>query len=476
MFRLEPVKKFIEVGYFLLVLGFISWALFNVLAPAFFIDGFFTNPSFFAGLVIIKYYIFIIAFIIFVMGMFLYAFAERGYLFQLEKFITKKKILLEVVLNKEDADQALTSMESLFENLFLGGGEGDWYQRWWLGNTRPVFSFEVVSRGGIVHFYIHTPKNLKDSVISHVYTFYPKVQISEVEDYVSSIDYASKEYSLFGFEWKYNKKDSLPIKTYVEFGLEKQTAFDRDKASPIDPLAPLYDLCGSLNGEEQIWIQYIFRTQKYARIPVEAQTNPFDKKFWSKKKFGEEIKDQINELAKELGKEAKDKSLQINFLEKISMKNKRLIETGSRIAEKSVFEVGVRILYITPEDKFNPVRIGDMTNLFRLTNTENSYLSPTGTALESKIIIPALEKRRKAGDKERIDLLQLYRDRMFWYNPAMYRYSTKSEKNRTKFRNTMVMSSETLATICHFPTSFVRTPSVRRAVITGSEPPEGLPT
>ena len=118
--------------------------------------------------------------------------------------------------------------------------------------------------------------------------------------------------------------------------------------------------------------------------------------------------------------------------------------------------------------------------MYRLTNTADNVLVPQGAILEDVSHIPALEPPRRDKLEAIKQLLQLYRDRMFWFAPALREFQASDEKRKevdgpTLKRITTVMSTETLATICHFPTGYIKTPTVRRVLSTEVEPPENLP-
>ena len=307
-----------------------------------------------------------------------------------------------------------------------------------------------------------------------------------MDDYAYDFEHKEDEVAIFAFEWKFRKGDSiLPIKTYLEFLLEKQP--DPGSTSPgstilpsrplIDPLAPMYDLLGSISGNEQIWIQYVVRSQKYGRAKDEVADDPVDPGYWKKQKLQEEIQDALIDLEKKVsGAREKGEPLGLTASEQ------RLQLIGSRLTEKQAVEVGIRLLYIVPQDSFNVGRISPMVSIFKLTNGSDNALIPYGTQLMDMYQSPDSEPDRIDKEAERRLLLQLYRDRMYWFAPALYLYQPadmrrwrKTVDSPSAKRLTNVMTTETLATICHFPTVYVKTPTVRRVLSTVVEPPENLP-
>ena len=360
---------------------------------------------------------------------------------------------------------------------FLCGGKG---------RTRPLYSFEIISKGGVVFFLINTRTSSSDSVRSAIYAFFPNAQVTEASEYAYDFEYDKEKYSLFTVEWKLRNESPLPIKTYVEFQLEKFPSIGEIQGGTrllpqsrplIDPLAPLYDLFGSLVGEEQVWIQYIFRAQKYKKSLDAVAENPTDRAYWKKQKLPEEIKEALIDLEKKIQKGREDGEPVF-----LSASEKRLQATGTRLLEKQALEVGIRLIYLAPKESFKPARIAPLLTMYKLTNADENSLIPTGNLLEDISQIPALEAPRRDKDAEKELLLQLYRDRLFWFAPALYAYQSSDEnsllgtlRSPSKRRASSVMTTETLVTLCHFPTPYVQTPGVRRINSNEVQPPTNLP-
>lgn len=492
VFRDNVYIPFAKVGIICVLLTYLAFLTYNMVTPAYFIDAFFTNPSFFVALKFLAVYLIFSTLVTLVLAAAIYAYIEIGRYKQQVAYLTEDRKLLEVRIS-ENTEETLASMEAVLEMVSYRAGEALWFPVWWRGRMRPTHSFEIVSRGGIVFFLINIRANLVDPVSSAIWAFYPKAQITETDDYTHSFEYDKEQYSLFAFEWKFDKNNALPIKTYVEFQLDKfpspgktSTGTPAVQASRplIDPLAPLYDLLGSLKGKEQMWVQYVFRVQKYKRAVAKANDggevadDPLDPSFWKKQSLKEEIYEALVDLEKKRKKAAAgDEPFVPNASEE------RLREAGPRLMEKQALEVGIRVLYAAPKDDFNPPgRIPPLLGLYKLTDATENTLKPHSTLLTNVSSIPEWEPPRKDKEAERELLLQLYRDRLFWLAPALFQHQASDEKwwgrgvaEPSKKRPSMVMTTETLATICHFPTSYIKTMGVQRTLATVVEPPENLP-
>ena len=477
IFRDNIYIPFFKVGFMCLFFAYIAYLAYNVVTPGYFLDAFFTNPSFFVAIKFAAVYLVFCALVTLVLSAALYAYIEIGRYRQQVAFLSEERKILEVRI-PETGQETLASMEALLEMISYGSGEGRWFPVWWNGKKRVLYSFEIMSKGGVVSFIIHTRANIAEAVSSAIYSFYPKAQVTEADDYVYDFEYDEEEYEVFSIEWKFKEDNALPIKTYVEFQTLRQpvVALDKTMQQPIDPIAALYDFFGSISGDEQLWVQYVFRTQKYSRAEEGATDDPLVREYWKKQKFPEEVHDALVALEKKVrgGREEGSDPVVLNAAEE------RLREIGARIAEKQALEVGIRSLYIAKKGAFDRGRIPPFLSVYKLTNAADNTLVPQGTILDDVSHIPALEPPRRDKEEAKKQLLQLYRDRMFWFAPALREFQAsdvtrKGVDGPTLKRVATVMSTETLATVCHFPTGYIKTPTVRRVLSTEVEPPENLP-
>ena len=490
VFRNNIYVPFVYLGFVCVFLAYVAFLAYNIVTPGYVIEGFFTNPSFFVGLNFLSTYLIFAALVILIVAAAIYAYIEVGRYRQQVAFLTEERKTLEVRL-PENPTETVSSMEAVLEMIAYPSGEGQWFPVWWHGKKRPMYSFEIVSKGGIVSFIIHTRANLVPAVTSAIYAFYPKAQVSETDDYAHDFEYDEEKTAIYSFEWKTKDDGPLPIKTYVEFQLERypdptrfaaealQAGSTQQPTRPlIDPLAPLYDLFGSIGGDEQLWVQYVFRAQKYGRSREDVADDPVSPEYWKKQKFPDEIRDALLDLEKKVKRgRAADSDP-----EHLSSAERRLQAIGPRLIEKQALEVGIRMMYVAPADSFNPARIAPLTSMYKLTNADENMLMPHGTLLTDKYEVPSIEPPRRDKEAEKRLLLQLYRDRMFWFAPALFMHQIDDERRWSKKvegpskpRIASVMTSETLATICHFPTTYIKTPTVKRVLSTVVEPPENLP-
>jgi len=113
------------------------------------------------------------------------------------------------------------------------------------GGVQEHLSFEIVSTGGQIRFYVWVPKILQSFVEGQIYAQYPTVQIYRMDDdYVDTRDKYPVKYTA---ELALTENESLPIKTFDNF--------------EVDPLAGITGTLAKLNPDnsEELWIQILTR-------------------------------------------------------------------------------------------------------------------------------------------------------------------------------------------------------------------------
>ena len=103
------------------------------------------------------------------------------------------------------------------------------------GGVQEHLSFEIVSTGGQIRFYVWTPKILQSFVEGQIYAQYPTVQIHTVdEDYVEKAK--SSHPVIHSAELGLSMNEALPIKTFDTF--------------EVDPLAGITGTLAKLGTDE----------------------------------------------------------------------------------------------------------------------------------------------------------------------------------------------------------------------------------
>lgn len=165
----------------------------------------------------------------------------------------QRMVILEIKLPKE-IDKPIRAMEQV-----MAGIHGptyhppDRWEKWIDGQVQLSVSFEMVSIGGEVHFYIRFQDDKREAVEAAIYSQYPEVELVEVEDYTKKVPQSipNKEWDLWATDYRPIKDDHYPIKTYPKFETEREAT----KEMIVDPVASLVEALAQMKPEEQFWIQ-----------------------------------------------------------------------------------------------------------------------------------------------------------------------------------------------------------------------------
>ncbi|MEK7642817.1 MAG: hypothetical protein AAB392_03415, partial [Patescibacteria group bacterium] len=166
-------------------------------------------------------------------------------------------VLLEIKLPREITKSPL-AMELVLNQMHQPPDEGNWYWKYWRGQTRSWFSLEIVSFGGDIHFYVWARRKYKNGIETHLYSQYSGIEISEVEDYTKDFYFDPSQHEMTACQWELSDPDPYPIATYVDYGLDK----DPKEEFKVDPLTSQLEFLGSLPKGHNCWIQIIVRAHK----------------------------------------------------------------------------------------------------------------------------------------------------------------------------------------------------------------------
>lgn len=373
---------------------------------------------------------------------------------QAEFIFKQEHKLLQIKLPTEMLKSPL-SMELFLTTLHQTGGEGNWYDKYWLGKTRAWFTLEMVSLEGRVGFYIWTRKGMKNFIESSLYAQYPGIEVHEVPDYAAPVQYDKETMAMWAAELEFVKDDAYPIKTYVDYGLDK----DPKEEFKIDPIAPVIEFLGSIGANQQVWMQINVRAYK----PDKAVPGTFFK--FKHDPLQENMKKVINEIL------IRDPKTKVSGNpEEGSSKNptitkgeQEVVAAIERNMTKLQYEVGIRIAYLGKKDFVNPANIAGLTGSWKqyASNSLNGFKPHSGEYSPS-FNYPWQDFRGLRMEESMKKFLKGYKRRNFFFPPV-------------KGNKIMVMSSEELATIFHFPGQVAAAPSFTRILSKKSEAPANLP-
>lgn len=347
------------------------------------------------------------------------------------------------------------AMESVLTQIHTTQTPDNLYQTYVDGKTPLTNSLELVSIGGEVRFYINVPtKKVKNALEAALYAHYPGIEVIEEEfDYADEIkwDPEKYEYMFFHTVKKGKDKDFLPIKTYIDLGMDRLPKEEQK----FEPMAPMLEALSQMQPHERLFVQILAvpHVEKNLKNGSPLKTVPT----W-------EVagKEYIAGILKRDTRESTDPDT-YERAPTLTMGERDTIAAIERNITKYAFEVGIRWMYVTEKGKF-----GDFVSGFLRTFSQFDVIGRSGFTLgwrsdfNYKVFSdPKGKKIMKWKEAELGD----YKSRYYYY------------RDRKDFLDTAkVMSTEEIATIFHIPGSSVITPSLARITSARKEAPGNLPT
>ncbi len=378
-----------------------------------------------------------------------------------EQFAAKnKKILLEIKMPREIKRSPL-AMELVLTGLYITSRETTWIDRNIKGQSRPTFSLEIASFAGDIHFYIRTEEGLKNLVEAQIYAQYPNVELHDAPDYTYGVEYIPGIVDMHAVEFIKEKGVSLPIKTYVDYGLDK----DDEEYFKTDPMTPMLELMGSLKPNEQIWFQIIMKAHKKEHVAYVKVKNKTKK---TKVDWTYEGNEQKLKLLQEFSKPLADgKDGQPGAPRRPTMGESDQIKALERNISKIPFDVGIRAIYIAPKTDFRGVIKGGLGGVVR------QYNAPQLNSFKGKHIpgfdYPWQDYKNIRVNKDKKKMLKYFKERDYWGIRKLSFFKGLEKRDQ------VVLSTEELATMYHLPGEVATTPSFGRIMSRKAEAPSNLP-
>lgn len=346
------------------------------------------------------------------------------------------------------------AMEIIFSGLEQGTPDDDWFKKWWKGEFVSAFSsLEIVSIEGNVYFFIRTQKKNKDTLEALIYSQYPGAEVSVVDDYTRYVPEWKPDngWVLDVAEFHLTKDDPIPIKTYLDYGLDAKS-LSLEEEQKIDPITPLIEALGSLKRNEQLWMQIVVRqaTKRYKNTKGEDLE-------WVKQ--GREFVDNlIKEHSNTVIGEG-EKAKKVGGYKNLSPADQETVDAVERSIRKPGFDVGIRVLYIAKKED-DKKRMGAIKTAFKQFNSQhlNSFKA---VGVGYKYPWQDLDNMRKNEDLKK--MFKQYIHRSFFYEGLMAK------------KKIFTLNTEELATIFHFPGRVSTTGSFERIQAQKAEPPANLP-
>ncbi|MFA7302533.1 MAG: hypothetical protein WC030_02175 [Candidatus Paceibacterota bacterium] len=384
---------------------------------------------------------------------------EMWYIYKRSYFLANQKYLLLEIRPPRNVVKTPAAMEAFLSSLHLTGGESTWYDKF-RGGTRPYWSLEIASFEGQVHFFLWIRASLRRMVESQMYAQYPGVQLIESPDYTRLISAKPGEWFVWGTAFKKSPQpDPYPIKTYVDFGLDKV----QKEPEQVDPISQLVEFMGSIGKGEYLWLQMVIRAhkgEKYNKIKDNG-------KEYTWIDHGTEIVDAIRKKTRAPYADPVTGEERPGFPNPTKGESEKMAAI-ERQTMKLAFDVGMRSIYLAKPDKVHGPTIAHMIALFKPFSTEGWNGINSAKWMKTFDDYPweiGVEKRK---NRFRRELVEAYRRRAYFYNPFFEGDIARSD--------VMVMSTEELATVFHIPSLSTQAPGLERTSSATGEAPANLPT
>jgi len=315
------------------------------------------------------------------------------------------------------------------------------YDKYIEGKVDLWISFEMVGRGGGIHFYVRCPKDKRDLVESAIYSQYPEVEIEEVPDYVNEMPSVlpNEVWDLWGTGLTLAAENPYPIRTYPYFEEVKEE-------KRVDPISMITEVMSKLKDDEMIWIQILIS-------PVGPPT-------------GQDLKKEGDELIKKIIESSKEGSDGAASGFRLTPAQQQVIKAIGEKVSKLAFHTCIRFVYIDKKDEFSANNISAVLASFQLYNTRDmNAFRPDKLAVGYGGMLGKIfpfYKRYKIIAKKRM-IFDYYRKRKFGYSGKLVE------------ENLPILNTEELATIFHFPTEVVKAPKLQTTYSRKGEPPVNLP-
>ncbi|MEI8174590.1 MAG: hypothetical protein WCG28_01420, partial [bacterium] len=387
-------------------------------------------------------------------------------------------VLLEIVPPR-DVLRSPKAMELFITNALYHFSKKGGKEELWQGAVWFWFSLEIASIEGQVHFYIRTPTRVRPLIETQMYAQYPQAQIKVVEDYTLAIDEISEKsaWNGWGCEFKLAKPEAFPLKTYVDFGLDK----DPKEEFKVDPISPVVELFGTMQKGEQMWLQIVITPSKKS---YHTHGTWFKHHDWMT-----ESNLEIKRLLKPYtstrylaGSEGTDNKTAMEvrvpkFLDKV-------VDGMVAKTTKLGFDAGVRVYYAAKKEVFN------MSNRRNLRLIWRQYARPDCNQLErhnstqgdaySGIFSASKKTVMLLADR----MLNEFRERSFFHESLRQKIISKHNipwPFDSMFfpvffhQEIFVLNVEEIATMWHFPGQILKVPTLERIESKEASPPTNLP-
>lgn len=400
----------------------------------------------------------------------------------------------------------------------------NYFLKYFNGSLRGWASLEIISDAGEIFFLAVMKTNSKEIFKQYCYSQFPGIEITEEkEDPLNKFHYTNLKNGptgLYAGGYKFTGPDYLPLKTYVDYGLDKEMVKDEFK---IDPLVALLESMSQAKKGEMYWFQILIRPTVWNKkdSPI---TDPNHPPYHWKEETEKKIDEILGATMEKTGKKVKDshghdtdkdeeRKVYKRGMLGLNQTEKHQVEIMQRNLEKPGFDCQIRMFYwldkkVFPEGldpakvpkgvmtvvnamrPFNKPNYNEFGFITMTVDTDTPFLDPTGEWSEGKRSDYWKKAKLRAAYYQEATLVefqwsyfkkiwdQYWRTgnwertgglrgeiKEYWFKPGEYHH---------KDDNDMVLNLEELATLWHFPGKAFGNVESKVAAVK-ADPPSNLP-
>lgn len=359
-------------------------------------------------------------------------------------------VLLEIRIPKEQL-KSPAAMEFVLQGIWENANISTPADAFWEGKMREWFSLEIIAVNGQVRFFIWAFPRWKKIIESRIYAQYPGAEVYEAEDYALNLHYAPEKTYVWGINTELVKADPYPIKTYIEYELDKKKGDEQEEI--VDPLTPVLEYMGSFGPHEFGAIQILIRAH--------AAEDYLYGRVWKKKDWTDDIKVALQEVVDKEALLKPSEGESQNFLN-LTKTQTETIAAIQRNAGKLAFDTMIRMIYVAPQDNYEKTRgIGLIGSTRQFGSKNLNGIKPTFPFSFTHSWQDFNSIRKNMRLRELIDAFK----RRAFFGPKYYRLYGKP----------YILTTEELATLFHIPGTVATTPTLVRAPSKKAEAPANLP-
>lgn len=372
-------------------------------------------------------------------------------------------LMLEIKIPREIKKSPKAMEQILMAIHSLRNAPGDFREKWIDGEITVWFALEMISFGGNVKFFIRFPKSRKSLIEAAFYSYYPDIELIEVDDYALNFPQNMSELEergmdLWGTEMVLNKEEAYPIKIYSDFE-------SSEEEKQYDPISAFLEILGRCHKEEIVGIQFLI-----------APAAPD----WNKKyeKLVEDLRERKNKLSsKPTSSVNSSPPPSISFMRTPGETD--ILKKVEENLSKPAFHTLIRFIYLSPKALFNDgyARRGLVGAFNQYSSLDlNSFRQNFSISTRTQIWNwPHIFPKKRLWYRKAV-LLNDYLKRNCPPETFMGKVITSYLYRWNFASKRFIFTTQCLATLFHPPTSVVVTaPHLERVESRKAGPPPNLP-